>query len=325
MNTAIPNLLDTQNKQRGHSAAQPVAGFSAPGRDLLLIGVGALLLAETVWAPWRPAGLAPLRLILGLVYLFYAPGYCLLAALFPRSDEFSSAGRNALSIGLSIVLVVLISLIFDRSQITLHTDSMLLALLTATFGCGLAAYGQRALLPKSDKGKWQPGRHFRHGWQIMPAHQKRIYALIGSAAMVAMFSIFWLLQTPVTAVHSTEYYLLGPDDTAENYPRTVAAGEEISTTLGIVNQEEMRHTFRVEIYAPDAAGEAQVLFVGTPFLLQPNESRESPITWQVPQLNRGHFGAEQPVDFLLFMIDGQSPNEPYRQLRLWLKVSQYKH
>ncbi len=54
-----------------------------------------------------------LRIILGLPFLLFFPGYTLVAALFTRKEGMGSIERVALSFGLSIAVVPLIGLILN--------------------------------------------------------------------------------------------------------------------------------------------------------------------------------------------------------------------
>ncbi|MCK4222104.1 MAG: DUF1616 domain-containing protein, partial [Dehalococcoidia bacterium] len=76
--------------------------------DLLLIVIANLALL--------PAALfttGPLRIVLGLPFLLFSPGYALIAALFPKKGSLDGIERIALSFGLSIAVVPLIGLILN--------------------------------------------------------------------------------------------------------------------------------------------------------------------------------------------------------------------
>src|SRR3954447_12630130 len=67
---------------------------------LIFLGVFALVLL--VLLSGQIGVLQPLRLLLGLAYVLYIPGYCLAAALFPGADDLDQFERIALSFGLSV-------------------------------------------------------------------------------------------------------------------------------------------------------------------------------------------------------------------------------
>jgi len=53
------------------------------------------------------------RYLLGGVFVLFLPGYMLISALYPRSDEIDGIERLALSIGLSLAIVPLIGLVLN--------------------------------------------------------------------------------------------------------------------------------------------------------------------------------------------------------------------
>src|SRR5436190_1251561 len=79
---------------------------------LLLAGAAVLLalviLGDTVWF------LQPLRVILGLIYVLYVPGYCLTVMIFSKTDDFTAIERLGLSVGLSVATVPLLAPLLDK-------------------------------------------------------------------------------------------------------------------------------------------------------------------------------------------------------------------
>jgi uncharacterized membrane protein len=112
----------------------------------------------------------------------------------------------------------------------------------------------------------------------------------------------------------TEFYMLGPEGLAENFPRQAAPGEQLSLTMGLSNKERESMTYRVEIWAIDPSNDRrEKVGESLPITLQPGESIEWPLSWSMPWP-----GDDQQVQFLLFHDDD---SDPYRQLRLWLNVT----
>ena len=72
-----------------------------PRKDFALVLLGAGILGAAIFAgeyltmpPILTALLAFVRLALGLAYVLYVPGYCLTAALFPRTEDLDGIERN---------------------------------------------------------------------------------------------------------------------------------------------------------------------------------------------------------------------------------------
>jgi hypothetical protein len=79
-------------------------------RDILIVNIlSALLIAVIAFFPNSPA-----RIILGLPFLLFSPGYMLICALFPRKEDLDWIERLALSsMGLSIAVTSLMGLILN--------------------------------------------------------------------------------------------------------------------------------------------------------------------------------------------------------------------
>ncbi len=76
------------------------------GNGLWLANVlGWLLIIVIVLFPENPV-----RIVLGVPFVLFFPGYALITALVPRKTGMSGIERVALSFGLSIALVILIGL-----------------------------------------------------------------------------------------------------------------------------------------------------------------------------------------------------------------------
>ena len=89
-----------------------------------------------------------LRIILGLAFILFFPGYTLIAALFPRKRDLDGIQRLALSIGLSIALVPLIGLILNYTW-EIRVYPILISLLIFIVAmAGLALYRRQQLMPE---------------------------------------------------------------------------------------------------------------------------------------------------------------------------------
>jgi uncharacterized membrane protein len=258
---------------------------------VLLLGVGAMAAA---W--WDAPQLV--RLPLGLLAVLGLPGWSISLAVFPAGRSLDVAERLALSCGLSLATASICALALHHATggvapaflILAITGCTLVATLVAWFRVGPsptepgAAGGQRALAPRH----WSPTA-------------RRQSLVLSGAVLVVGVAMAWGLQPP----RLTEFFLLGPEGLAADYPRAARPGEPITIVVGITNHERVpeRYTVRVEV-------EGQPLALAGPLHVAPDETTEQPLTFAVPGTRR-----ESEVQVLL-LRDGAA--EPYRQLRLWV-------
>jgi uncharacterized membrane protein len=283
-------------------------------RDFQLLFLGACMLLALIAIGDQAGFLAPIRLILGFVYIFFAPGYCLVAALFPRADDLDGIERLGLTIGLSIAHISLLALLLDALPWGIR-------LWPIAFGeCGVIALfsaialWRRAHIPTAEvyapTPRWRP----RRWWRSFAAAERRIYTLLAATALVVGVFAAWIFLVPANDQFMTEFYMLGRDGLAERYPYQVSEGEELALTFGIVNRERDERSYRVEVWVLDSvqSNAAELVATAGPFRLQPGEKYQAPIAWRMPTA-----GTDQKVELRLFSND--DPN-PYRQLQLWLDV-----
>lgn len=285
---------------------------AVPWQDFQLIWAAVLLLLLLIAFEQWLWFLTPVRLLLGLLYILYMPGYCLTAVFFPRADEVDAIERTGLSVGLSIGMVPLLALLVDRLSTGLHLWPILLAECGVMALFTIIALERRLHLPAKSVPKlsWD----LRPWWHSRSPIEKQIYQTLTALLLVVGIYGAWLLLAAPPDQLTTEFYILGQERLAENYPRQATLGEELTVTMGVTNHEQNEHHYRVEIWAVDPWQTDQRELVSEIELgtLSPNDGEESLVTWSMPWI-----GQDQKVEFLLF-IDNQT--EPYRQLRLWLDV-----
>jgi uncharacterized membrane protein len=261
------------------------------------------------WLSW----LNPLRWVLGLAFVLFLPGYWLVNALFPGREDIDGIERVGLSLGLSVAWVSILALILDSLPWGLRLWPILGGELASITLFMSVALFRRLRLPVGD-AFLPPPLQPRAWWNSLSPADRRIYKIIAGVLALALLAVAWVFLVPSPAEFMTEFYILGPEGLAENYPREPAVGEPLSVTLGLTNLERADYNYRVEVWAVDPweSGRRQLVGQIQPFTLPVGGTFEYPITWSMPWV-----GDDQQVEFLLFMDD---QTEPYRQLRLWLDV-----
>jgi uncharacterized membrane protein len=129
------------------------------------------------------------------------------------------------------------------------------------------------------------------------------------AILAAVSGIVYLTAIPQPGEKFTEFYLLGPEGKAENYPQQVILGANVEVTIGVVNHEYQPAAYRVVITI-DGIRNKEV-DIGT---LAHEQQWEQEVSFVAPSA-----GDNQTVEFWLYKDSGV---EPYLKdpLRLYIDV-----
>ncbi|NQE54782.1 hypothetical protein C5S29_14425 [ANME-1 cluster archaeon GoMg3.2] len=97
-----------------------------PKNDLIFIVAFVIVSVVIITVP--PLNATPIRAVVGFPLVLFLPGYSLVSALFPGRDELDALERIALSIGLSICVVVFVGLGLNYTPWGIRLGPVLLAL-----------------------------------------------------------------------------------------------------------------------------------------------------------------------------------------------------
>ena len=134
-----------------------------------------------------------------------------------------------------------------------------------------------------------------------------IFLIVAIVATVGF--IIYLAATPKKGEKFTEFYILGLESKAQDYPKQAISGEPVDIVLGVVNHEYKPASYKVKIKIDGiGVGEANI---GT---LAHQQKWEEKVSF-TPQV----VGEGQRVDFYLYKNDEDVPylKEP---LRLYIDV-----
>jgi uncharacterized membrane protein len=215
--------------------------------------VDALVLASVGWTP--------VRFVLGMAFLFFLPGYAVLAALYPerprRSAEDPSVvpqlvepheglvfgERLALSVGTGLALVPVLAVGLGALGLGLTPRTILGSLTVIVVGCAAIGAVRRARLApdsryvpfgrraaRGDGGTRDRGRS--RGSRILAAGLVVAVALAGGA-----FAYGIAAEPPSTSYTSASLLTAGDgaSPVAGAYPANVSAGESVELTLRVDN------------------------------------------------------------------------------------------
>jgi uncharacterized membrane protein len=258
-----------------------------------------------------------LRNILGLPLVLFLPGYALIAALFPAKSDLDGIERTALSFGLSIAVVPLIGLGLNYTPWGIRLLPILISLSIFTFAmCGFA-YLRRATLPEADAFE-VPFRQMALELKAEilekpePGLDRALTVILVLSILLSVTTLVYVVITPKEGEHFTEFYILGPEGMADNYPTNYTLGESGKVVVGVVNHEYRPVNYTMEVRLENKS------------LPLPEDMQQVTLahneTWEEPlMLTPPVEGKNMKLEFLLF--NETEKNTPYRDLHLWINVT----
>lgn len=289
----------------------------------------------------------PLRILFGLPFVLFVPGYAFVAALFPeqgnplsRNEEtinenqgIDGIERVALAFGMSIAIVPLIGLLLNFTPWGIRLTPIVLSVGGFTIGCAVIAAFRRRELPAEERFSVPYQEWIVAGRAGLVEPDDRVDAALNVALVLAIVlalgSVGFAVASPQNGEQFSEFYLLTEDEDGElvasGYPEEFVQGESQPVILGIENHEyeTVEYTVVVQLERVEGEGnEAEV--VEREELDRAETTLEHDETWQeVYQITPTMAGESLRLNFLLY--EGEVPAEPtqenaYRDLHLWIDV-----
>jgi uncharacterized membrane protein len=280
------------------------SGMRARLRDqLIILNIATVLLVLiVVFFP-----LTVLRIVLGIPFVLFFPGYTLVLALFPRKEGLSGIERVGLSFGLSIAVVPLIGLILNYTPWGIRLESILYSITFFIFVMSIITWLRQRRLPEGECFSIQ----FTLGRPVLwrgGTWDKVLSIVLVLAILGALGTLGYVIAKPKVGEKFTEFYILGPSGEAAAYPKELKPGEEGVVIVGVINHEYETVTYRVEVRIGGVtSGEV------APFTLKSEEKSEFSVEF-VPQT----VGQNQEVEFLLYKNGELDPD--LKPLHLWIDV-----
>jgi uncharacterized membrane protein len=302
--------------------------------DLALIVVWIVASIVVLSLPLQNATL--FRGVLTTPVVIFIPGYCLIAALFPKNGDLSLLERIALSFGLSMAIVPLIGLGLNFTPWGIRLDSLVISLIIFIWVMVLVAHYRRAVLPADERfsipfsviaGAISTG--------IMPKGGSRINRLLGylliSVILIAIITTVFTIAYPRQGTQFSEFYILGEKQMASDYPDLIDSGRNYPLQIGVANHEYRNITYLIEIWAMHSEFDTMTntsSIIAMDLLDSHVVTLSHNMTTVIPyNLSLEKTGYNR-VEFLLFNETVPGPevsgsdriNASYRDLDLWVEV-----
>lgn len=220
--------------------------------DLAVVAVAAVATVALAVGFGRADGPAFLRVPLGFLFVFLLPGYALTSALFPGRDvqlsgtlasgrqiTVNGVERLALSVGLSIFLVPLVSLALTLVGQRIAMVPVLGAI--AAVIVGTAAAGAVRRLRHPAHRRWRPPVGASKRWTVEYVTASRLNLILAVLVVVAAAGVGAAVVVPDNGERYTEFGLLAPGDDGEpvaaRYQTEFAQDEQPTFLVEIANRE----------------------------------------------------------------------------------------
>ena len=137
---------------------------------------------------------------------------------------------------------------------------------------------------------------------------KTLTILLMVTLIVCLALTVYIVVSPKVGERFTEFYILGPEGKAANYPTKLKLGQNGSVIIGVSNHEYRTMNYTLLIRYGD------VTIWKKKLTLKHNQTWEHNFTFKAIER-----GKRIKLEFLLFLDENFT--KPYRELHLWLDVS----
>lgn len=271
-----------------------------------------ILVCSVLFVPLAIFTSGALRTILSLPFVLFFPGYTLISALFPAKGKLDGMERLALSLGLSLALVPLIGLILNFLPWGITFTPILLAVFGFIFIMSLFTFYRRAKLLPEERFTTSFRAfltYISEGWARRGRLDRILTVVLSAAILGTIGTIVYAVQSPRASEKFTEFYILGPEGKADNYPRDVILSLSSQVIVGIINHEGETVNYTIGL-----AIDGQDLEIVGPVSLNPEAKWEQQVSFNATKL-----GDNQTVQFQLYRGDNVTA---YRSLHLFLNVKE---
>lgn len=321
--------------------------------DLWAVVIAVMLTVVAVFTP--VVNETPIRVVVGLPFVLFVPGYALIAALFPEAGEspepvdeehdeldeptadregIDGIERVALSFGLSIAVVPLIGLVLNFTPWGIRLTPIVVSISGVTLLLTAVAAQRRQALDPEDRFSVPYKEWYASARTELLEPDSRTDAalnvLLVISVLLAVGSVGYAVAVPKEGEAFTELYLLTESDdgdlVADDYPTEFTRGEGRPLVLGIGNQEHEPVNYTVVVELQDVRIQNNSTTVLDEQTLRRFEtSLAHNETWHL-QHNVTPTMAGENLRLTYLLYKDAPPANPtvdnaYREVHLWVNVS----
>ncbi|RDI69691.1 DUF1616 domain-containing protein [Halopelagius longus] len=323
----------------------PKSVRSVPADLAAVLGVTLLTVAVVFLPTVRET---PIRIVVGLGFVLFVPGYAFVAALFPErgpelhsDDEGTDAEgidvleRVALSFGTSIAIAPLVGLALNFTLLGLRLTPIVATLSAFIAVMVFVAVQRRSELSPEDRF-YVPYRRWvasaRDGL-VRPDTRTDmgLNVLLAVSVLLAAGSVGYSVATTPDGSTFSELYLLTEDESgelvADDYPTEFTRGESKPLVVGVENHERTTQSYTVVSVLQRVSVENN-----TTTVLEQQRLQEFQPTLEHNETWRQRHSVEPTMSgdrlrLVYLVYRGDAPADPtvenaYRETHLWINVSE---
>jgi uncharacterized membrane protein len=189
-----------------------------------------------------------IRMILGVPFLLFIPGYLFLLCITPnhsKPSEIDFIHKIGMSIGLSIALVALNGIFLFYTPFGFHLESIVSSLIILVILLGIIALY-----------RWRKTRQQKQiiitfntfSFKSKSRLDQFLLILLIFAVTLTITTAGFISLLPIKQETFTEFYILGESGKTTSYPKTLTIGENANVKLGLINHEHKTVDYTIEIW-----------------------------------------------------------------------------
>jgi uncharacterized membrane protein len=250
------------------------------------------------------------RIIFSLLIILFVPGYSLIAALFPKKDDLEGIERVVLSFGLSIAAAPLIGLLLNYTPFGIRLEPIIVSLSVFMIFMSTIAYIRRLKLQEDERFGVDLDYYLKivNSFKRESGTDKILSIVLIIFIILAVSATAYAIVIPKEGEKFTEFYILGSNGTASDYPTNLTSGETGNVTVGIVNHEYSTINYKLIIKLNNQVIDEKNI------TLSSNQTYSEPFTF-VPY----SYGQNHELELLLYKLPDE--NNVYRSIHLWINVN----
>lgn len=192
----------------------------------------------------------PGRIVIGLPFILFFPGYSLIATLFPEKASLDLIERIALSFGVSIAITPLIGFGLNYTPFGIRLEPILLSIIffnvvLCVLGMWRRTSSQDPYLPFDPKVLYASARS-KFGAESKV--DKILTIILVLSILSSVFALTYVVAFPREGESFTEFYVLGEGGKASGYPHNLTVNQSAPVIIGISNHEHRTVNYTVEVW-----------------------------------------------------------------------------